>query len=100
MEGNPRMSHDNNNIVLDKILDFEVASEFCALLNAIDVESDVTLDGSQVTSIDTSALQLLTALAIQVRNNGCRIIWVSPSELLLNTARLTGLTAQLGLEAV
>ena len=100
MEGNPRMSHDNNNIVLDKILDFEVASEFCALLNAIDVESDVTLDGSQVTSIDTSALQLLTALAIQVRNNGCRIIWVSPSELLLNTAKLTGLTAQLGLEAV
>ena len=100
MEGKPRMSHDNNNIVLDKILDFEVASEFCALLNAIDVESDVTLDGSQVTSIDTSALQLLTALAIQVRNNGCRIIWVSPSELLLNTARLTGLTAQLGLEAV
>ena len=100
MEGKPRMSHGNNNIVLDKILDFEVASEFCALLNAIDVESDVTLDGSQVTSIDTSALQLLTALAIQVRNNGCRIIWVSPSELLLNTARLTGLTAQLGLEAV
>ncbi|MEZ5541422.1 MAG: STAS domain-containing protein [Pseudomonadota bacterium] len=85
-------------IVLDESLCVDEAGKFHARLRAISSGRDVTLDGSRVTLIDTSGLQLLAALSRQVREQGHRLVWVSPSSVLVNTARLTGLSALLGLE--
>jgi len=46
--------------------------EFFIQLDTVSAESEVTVDGSNVIDIDTSALQLIVALAIQLRNNGHR----------------------------
>jgi len=89
----------DNTIVLGEHLGVSDTREFCVQLDTVSAESDVTVDGSNVIDIDTSALQLIVALAIQLRNNGHRLYWVSPSKDLLTTAHLSGLTAQLGLEA-
>jgi len=87
-----------NTIVLGECLGVSDTRELCVQLDSVSTESDVTVDGSNVIDIDTSALQLLVALAVQVRNNGRKILWVSPSVSLLTTAQLSGLAAQLGLE--
>ena len=88
----------DNIILLGEHLGVSDTREFCVQLNAVSADSDVTVDGSKVIDIDTSALQLLVALAIQLRNNGHRLQWVSPSSSLVSTAHLSGLTSQLGLE--
>lgn len=87
-----------NTIVLGEYLGTPDTRNFCVQLDAVNTESDVTVDGSKVIDIDTSALQLLAALAIQLRNNGHRLCWITPSERLVATAKLSGLTTQLGLE--
>lgn len=87
-----------NVIVLGECLEDTDTREFCNQLDAVDAGHDVTVDGSRVLNIDTSALQLLAALAVQLRNNGHRLLWTAPSENLLTTARLSGLASQLGLE--
>lgn len=88
-----------NVIVLGESMGNCDTREFCNQLDAVDAGNDVTVDGSRVADIDISALQLLAALAIQLRNNGHRLLWMSPSESLITTARLSGLAAQLGLDA-
>lgn len=88
-----------NVIVLGECLGDSDTREFCNQLDTVDARNDVTVDGSHVIDIDTSALQLLAALAIQLRNNGHRLLWMAPSDNLITTARLSGLAAQLGLEA-
>ena len=87
-----------NTIVLGEYLGVSDTRDFCEQLDAVNAENDVTVDGSNVLDIDTSALQLLAALAIQLRNNGRRLCWISPSDHLVSTAHLSGLTTQLGLE--
>jgi ABC-type transporter Mla MlaB component len=88
----------DNTIVLGEYLGVSDTRDLCAHLETVNAESDVTVDGSKVIDIDTSALQLLAALAIQLRNNGRRLHWTSPSNNLLTMANLSGLTAQLGLD--
>ena len=89
----------DNTIVLGEYLGVSDTREFCDQLDTVNAENDVTVDGSRVIEIDTSALQLLVALAIQLRNNGRRLCWISPSSSLLTVAHLSGLAGQLGLEA-
>ena len=87
-----------NTIVLGEYTGVPDTRDFCVQLDAVNTDNDVTVDGSKVIDIDTSALQLLVALSIQLRNNGHRLCWISPSERLVATANLSGLTTQLGLE--
>ena len=89
----------DNIIVLGEHLGGSCTREFCDQLDTVSAENDVTVDGSLVVDIDISALQLLAALAIQLRNNGRRLCWISPSDSLISTANLSGLAAQLGLES-
>lgn len=99
------MAHDavnesgSNAIVLDANLCLDDAGSLHARFNAIDAQQDVTLDGSRIATIDTSGLQLLAALLVRLRKNGSRLVWVAPSDALLNAARLTGLSGLLGLDA-
>ncbi|MEZ5542606.1 MAG: STAS domain-containing protein [Pseudomonadota bacterium] len=89
--------HDNT-IVLGEHLGGIDTHEFCDQLDTVNPDFDVIVDGSRVQDIDTSALQLLAALAIHLRNNGHRLCWISPSSSLLATALLSGLSDQLGLD--
>lgn len=89
----------DNTIVLGEYLGVADTRAFSVQLDAVNADNDVTVDASKVIDIDTSALQLLAALAVQLRNNGRRLCWISPSDSLMTTAHLSGLTAQLGLEA-
>ena len=58
---------------------------------------DVNIHAQKVVQIDFSALQLLCALVSQVRKNGRVVNWKTPSEVLLRSADITGLSAALGL---
>lgn len=98
MSGKTHCYPGGNIIVLGRYLGKAYTCELCDHLDAINSECDVTVDGSKVCDIDASALQILAALAIQLRNNGRRLRWISPSDSLLTTASLSGLSGQLGLE--
>ena len=56
---------------------------------------NVKLHAAKVESIDTITLQLLLCFIRQVHDNGNSVTWKSPSESLINTARLTGLETEL-----
>jgi anti-anti-sigma regulatory factor len=88
----------DNIIVLGGHLGISDSHEFCDQLNTVSADNDVSVDGSRVVDIDSSALHLLAALAIQLRNNGRRLCWISPSDSLISAATLCGLATQLGLE--
>ena len=62
-------------------------------------DTDVNLYASKVETIDTSSLQLILAFVREVEKKGHSMKWHSPSEPLLNTARLIGLEAELLLHA-
>lgn len=63
----------------------------------IDASQDVTVNGSQVETIDTVSMQLLVAFFRKVVDAGCSIEWHSPAEPILRTAQLLGLTEALSL---
>ncbi len=58
---------------------------------------DVNLNAEKVLTIDTTALQLLLAFVQQVQGNGNIVNWQKPSDALLKTVSLTGLSTHLGL---
>lgn len=58
---------------------------------------DVNLDAEKVETVDTTILQLLLSFVREVRGNGHNVNWQSPSQALLKTAGLAGLTTELGL---
>ena len=58
-------------------------------------DTDVNLYAGKVETIDTSSLQLILTFVREVEQKGHTMKWHSPSEALLNTARLIGLEAQL-----
>ena len=64
----------------------------------VDSDQDLTLDGSQVESIDTVSMQLFVAFVRQLESNNCVIIWQEPSAAICKTAELLGLGDDLSLD--
>ena len=60
-------------------------------------EHDIEIDSSQVEQIDTAALQLLLSFHQALHLAGRQLIWKSPSEQTLASAKLLGLDQSLGL---
>ena len=58
---------------------------------------DVEIDGSKVEQIDTSALQLLLSFHQTLENDGRNVLWKSPSDKLLTTAKLLGVDKYLAI---
>ena len=85
-------------IVLNKCLDITGAialQKKLAICAARD--ANVNLNAAKVETIDTTSLQLLLVFVRQKYEAGYTVNWQSPSEALLKTADLTGLTSELGL---
>lgn len=59
--------------------------------------SDVSISASNVTGIDASSLQALTAFVIAQKQNGHRVEWKACSAPFLEAAASLGLKEQLGL---
>ena len=68
------------------------------MLKAAERCVDVNLYAEKLDTIDTAALQLLYAFVQCVKANGKGVVWHQPSEALLNSASLLGLSQGLGLE--
>jgi anti-anti-sigma factor len=67
------------------------------LCNCAEKHVDVNVNAEKVLTIDTTALQLLLAFIQQVQVNGNVVNWQKPSDALLKTVSLTGLSTHLGL---
>lgn len=68
----------------------ELKSKLAKILQAD--SKKISIDGSKVEKIDSSALQLLTAFAIDAGKKSKEINWTKPSESLVSSASMLGLT--------
>jgi len=86
-------------IVLDSSMTItDVATLKDTLKCYADSDQDLTLDGSQVESIDTVSMQLLLAFIKQLENNDCMVNWQAPATAICNVAQVLGLEQELGLD--
>lgn len=83
-----------NSIVLDSNLGTsEVEPLYDTLKCLLATEQDVTINGANVESIDTSVVQLLVAFTKSIEDSGCRVTWDEVSEKLEKTNGLLGLNS-------
>lgn len=68
-----------------------------SLLQTLEQEGSLVLDGQQVLTIDFSCLQLLVACAKLAADEGTPITWFACSERIHQAARVSGLSTHLGL---
>jgi len=86
-------------IVLDSSMTIAEATTLKDMLKCyVDSDQDLTLDGSQVESIDTISAQLLLAFIVRLESNDCAVNWQEPSTAICSTAQLLGLEQKLGLD--
>jgi len=69
------------------------------LESAVSSGENVVLDASEVDNIDTAGLQLLVAFVQHAALKKCTFEWQDPSDAFVETAKLTGLSAALQLDA-
>jgi len=69
------------------------------LIEALNTDSDISLDGSDVDMVDAAALQLLLAFTQQAALKKCQVEWGDMSESFLNAVELVGLGESLNLPA-
>lgn len=62
-----------------------------------DVQNDVLIDVSSLQKIDTTGIQLLTAVVRYVENKGKKVIWSELSPAFINAATMLGLQNVLGM---
>ena len=67
------------------------------LLAALEKNCDIELTGESVERVDTAGLQLLLAFQKAVNQQGSKITWKLPSEILINSARKLGIAEELRL---
>ncbi|GAB2196648.1 STAS domain-containing protein [Sessilibacter sp. MAH4] len=70
----------------------QVASLHARLSKAIAKASVIELKADKVVKADTAGLQLFVSLQKEISGNGGKIIWRSPSDALINAAKLLGLS--------
>lgn len=88
----------SSRITLEENLDIASAGKLHSkLMRSVDRGVDINLYAAKINTIDTAALQLLFASVKQVQDNGNVVKWHEPSEALLKSAALTGLSSYLGL---
>jgi hypothetical protein len=74
----PRRYPDNNTVVLDEYPEAGNTCELRVQPDTVTMGRDITADSPAAAGLDVSALQLVTAPAIQLRSNGRWIYRVPP----------------------
>jgi len=67
------------------------------LITAMGNDNQISIDGSKVTRVDTTAIQLLSALSHECNELGQPIKWDGASDKLISYVKLLGLQYLLGL---
>ena len=62
-----------------------------------EIEAPVQIDASAVEEIDTAGMQLLLALVNEFNTQSVKAEWQSPSEVLIQTASILGMSEALAL---
>lgn len=89
---------DNSTIELPSVVTIAEAESLHACIEeALQHKDVVKVDSSAVSRIDTAALQQLLLFQQQLKSAGQSILWISPSEVLLDAAKLLGLFDHLAL---
>lgn len=85
-------------ITLDPVLGIQSAEKLQAkFVKSLARGADIKVIADRVDSIDSGALQLLLVLNREARSNDNQLLWQSPSDSLLATASLLGVSEELGL---
>jgi len=85
-------------VELGRVEGIDTAEELLLRLRtAADDHGDVSIDGSQVISLDSTTLQMLVAFRRDLIREGARVEWLGASAKLKKTAGLLGLADDLNL---
>ena len=98
------MSEDSKSaiheIACDDVMDISTAANLKSLLvGALESGKPVILDASQVERADTAALQLLASFFHDASAQDQSIQWREPSDVLVHSSKLLGLSTTLNLES-
>ncbi len=93
--------HEQDALLSEFTLDDEMAiadvSHWREKFLHCNMSADVRMDARMVQRVDTAGAQLLLALAREIQQANGTLRWIEPSERLLETAALLGLSEALGL---
>ena len=82
-----------------EILDISFAAKFHAQLKEdVKKNSTVSFITSELTRIDASCLQVILGFMGYAKENEIKVEWVEPSDIMIEAARLTGLTDDLEID--
>ena len=96
-EGETSMS-DATTIDFGEVLDISFAAKLhTQLKDEIEKNSTVNFITSELTRVDASCLQVLVSFMGYAKENEITVQWDSPSDVLVDATRLTGLSEALGL---
>ena len=94
-------SKDNVSFAFSESIDITCAAklheQLLSLLKSDD--SVIILDGEKVERADAAGLQMLAALFKDAKKQSIDVQWYKPSDVLVNSSRLMGITELLGLAA-
>ena len=94
-EGETAMS-EATKIDFGEVLDISFAAKLHAQLkNDVEKSSTVNFMTSELTRIDASCLQVISSFMVYAKENEIKVKWDEPSDVMLEAARLTGLTTAL-----
>ena len=71
---------------------------YTQLNSMLESKQDITIDASAVEMLDTAILQLLLAFVNKIRSQNREVVWIKPSEEMINRATTLNLQAGLGLD--
>ena len=71
---------------------------YTQLNSMLESKQDITIDASAVEMLDTAILQLLLAFVNKIRAQNREVVWIKPSEEMINRATTLNLQAGLGLD--
>ena len=86
---------DDNVLHAAGVIDAHTASTLQAAIDAHDVDTDVTLDLSDITFIDSSGLRIIVAAHQRFDDAGHRLVLHRPSDAVQRLFGITGLTDHL-----
>ena len=93
-----KIKADKTNLVLDSIITINDAQTMYTHLNSLlELKQDITIDASAVEMLDTAILQLLLAFVNKIKDQNREVVWIKPSEEMINRATTLRLQAELGL---
>ncbi|WP_018691363.1 STAS domain-containing protein [Algicola sagamiensis] len=81
----------------EKLIIQEIEDIYQSLLEAQESTDELCLDGHAVTKADTAAIQLLCSLKQHLESQNKTLKWQAPSEMLIESATLLGMSDYLEL---